>query len=172
MGLLLLLTLALRNLATNVYAVTLRLQSLEEKVRRSNAILQVTLIEALPTRVTPNINPLSPHTNNLVSPIVCKARVNQVLKGPTNLIDVEFRSVPLRNGFTGKHMEDLIGKECFVFLEERPIGAPPPQLWMLQPPRLLAHEYTEYRFDNRRQVTERYSHSNYVARIRALATQY
>jgi hypothetical protein len=164
-----LLTLAFGNLAIDLHAIVLRPPSLEEKVKRSKAILQVSLVQAIPTRASPIVNPFLPNTNTLVSPIVCKAKVTQVLKGPTNLAEIEFRSVPFPNYFLGRNLEDAIGRECFVFLEERPVGDPPPQLWLSEPPRLLAYEYTEYRFVDGHMITETYSHSNYVARIRALA---
>jgi hypothetical protein len=166
LGLLLVVTLV----SINVVATTVRPLSLEAKVSRSKAILQVTITGAVAARANPILNPLFPATNNLASPIVCTAKVSQVLKGPTNLTEVEFRSVPFPSSFVG-NMEDLVGRECLVFLEERHIGEPQPQLWLFQQPRLLAYEYTEYGFDNGRPISEKYSHSNYVAKIRVLSTQ-
>ena len=162
-----LLMLAYGSVATYLNANSPRPRTLEEKVNKSKAVLLVSITETVPAFTNRTINPVFPHTNNLANPIVCKATVHQVLKGPTNLTEVEFRTLRFHGSFVG-NPEDLIGRQCFVFLEERPIGQPPPTLWLSHPAKLLANDYTEYRFSNGRFITERYSHSNYVAAIRAL----
>lgn len=130
---------------------------LEKKVFLSTLILRVSITETSP-----------PETSRYIMHAVCKAKVLDVLKGPADLKEVEFRGTTY-GSFAPEKLPQLVGKDCIVFLHEpRNHNG---QHWLFEGPRgirPMADEFTEHRVKDGRAVMDKYSRSNYVAKIREL----
>jgi hypothetical protein len=131
--------------------------ALEQKVATCTAILKGFVAEISP-----------PQTKNPIDSAICKAKVLEVLKGPADLKEVEFRFVPY-SSFPSAKLAGMVGKEYYVFLHEPPLpGRPSHERWVFEGPqgiRPIMDTYQEYRVVDTKVTTETYSRSNYVARI-------
>ena len=95
--------------------------TIEQKVAACTAIVRVSVTEATP-----------PQTKSPLDPAVCKAKVLEVLKGPTDLKEVEFRFRAV-GIFSPDKLPQMVGKEYIVFLHEPPLpGLPPNQRWVFE----------------------------------------
>lgn len=140
------------------------LHSLEQKVERCVLILKISVSEATP-----------PQTSSPLDPAICKAKVLEILKGPADLKQIEFR-IHAHGSAARDKLPGLVDKEYIVFLHEPPLyDRPAKERWVLEGPRGLrpiADEYQEYEFTPDRKVNNlKFSHADYLAKIRALASQ-
>ena len=106
---------------------------------------------------------------------VCKAKVQEVLKGPSDLKEVEFRFTAY-GSFSRDKLPGMVGKDYVVFLHEPPLpNRPPNQRWVFEGPagiRPIADQYHEHRISAKNEITtETLSHSNFVAAICTFASQ-
>ena len=92
---------SLVHLHANSYLFTL-----EQKVAACTAIVRVSVTEAT-----------APQTKSPLDPAVCNARVLEVLKGPSDLKEVEFR-FSAYGSFSRDTLPQMVGKEFIVFLHE------------------------------------------------------
>src|SRR5262245_49244982 len=149
--------------------------TLEREVATSKAILRVSIIAALPplSHMFPFVdesafNPNRPGDDDAVF----KAKVLEVLKGPADLKEIEFRcgtaKTPLAGGY--EKLQELTGKEYYVFL--RPLWNRTNEWYhvaSMEGSRPGAGEDLESRSLDGRIVT--FSRTNYVAKIRAFLSQ-
>jgi hypothetical protein len=137
--------------------------SLEQKVAACTAILRVSVTELIP-----------PQSASPLDPAICKAKVLEMLKGPENLKDTEFRFSSY-GAFSRDKLPEMVGKEFIVFLHEPPLpNRLPYQQWVFEGPkgiRPIAKEYQEYKITSDKKITtETFSHDDYLAAIRKFAS--
>ena len=144
-------------LTLSVAYATSYLLTLQQKVTACRAVLRLSLTEVQPPQAT---------NRSIIQRVcICKAKVLEVLKGPLDLKEIQFRFHP----YDGVKLPS-VGGEYFVFLHELD-----DVYWVLQGPygvRPIADQYDEARILAKGKIsTETFSHTNFVAAIRAFAAE-
>jgi hypothetical protein len=136
---------------------------LQQKVAACKVIARVSLTEATTTKA-----------NGLGEIAVCKAKVIEILKGaPDKEITFRFHAY---GDFSSEKLPRMVKKEYIVFLHElSPPYRATNEFWVFEGQagvRPIAAEYQEYQISADGKVsTETFSHSNFIAAIRAFAAQ-
>jgi hypothetical protein len=162
------------------------LRSLADKVAVCKVVARITILEVTPppkaTRASagPAVFPLS---SSHVSPrsqlamdqllanvglesAVCRARVEEVFKGPKKLSAIVFRLAPI----LGRHdLDHLVGESFIAFLHTPPSSSSS-QYWLLggrDEGLFSTHSKTfeEWRIEGRKIVGEKYDYAQYVGAI-------